>query len=244
MARKIKDVNVIKRVESLENYNRDDITGLQAHLNILVHSELGQYLQQAEPAFKLREVIENCGVAYFALPALRFPSFSKVLGKLVINDLKAIIDRYNGSQQKIFTIFDEFSVFAGEQVLNLVNMGRGKGVHAVFGTQGLADLERVDATFKNQFMNCANTLICHRINDSDGAEAVANWIGTADTFTVTAQLNSKEKNESMGSVRVNKDYLIHPDEIKRGLRTGEAFYVSKVKGFRWERVRVRFCKIN
>jgi len=37
--------------------------------------------------------------------------------------------------KRVFMIFDEFSVFAGGQVLNLVNMGRGKGVHAVFGTQ-------------------------------------------------------------------------------------------------------------
>ena len=33
-------------------------------------------------------------------------------------------------------------------MLNLLNMGRGKGIHAIFGTQGLADLEKVDVIFK------------------------------------------------------------------------------------------------
>lgn len=62
-----------------------------------------------------------------------------MLGELVIDDLKAAIDRSSSDYKRVFMIFDEFSVFAGEQVLNLVNIGRGKGMHAVFGTQGLAD---------------------------------------------------------------------------------------------------------
>ncbi len=60
-------------------------------------------------------------------------------------------------------VFDEFSVFAGDQVLNLVNMGRGKGVHAIFGTQGIADLNTVNDNFKSQMLNCANTIICHQV---------------------------------------------------------------------------------
>ncbi len=104
--------------------------------------------------------IENNGVVYFALPALRFPSFSKVLGKLVINDLSA--------------------------------------------------------------------------------EDVANWVGTQDKFTLTAQLNLKDKEDSMGSVRVNKQFIVHPDEIKQQLKTGEAFYVSKVKQFEYDKIKVKF----
>lgn len=52
-------------------------------------------------------------------------------------------------------------------------MGRGKGMHAIFGTQGLADLDEVDENFKNQVLNCVNTLICHRLNDQYSAESVA-----------------------------------------------------------------------
>jgi hypothetical protein len=191
LVRETKDAKLMKKVCSLEHYDRKDITGLQAHLNILLHSELGAYFEKNETTFTLPQAIQQSAVVYFALPALRFPSFSKVLGKLVINDLKAVIDRNSNGNQRIFTVFDEFSVFAGEQVLNLVNMGRGKGVHAIFGTQGLADLDKVDVTFKNQVLNCVNTLICHRLNDKDSAEGVANWVGTKDVFTVTAQLNFK-----------------------------------------------------
>lgn len=178
-------------------------------------------------------------VVYFALPALRLPSFSKVLGKLVINDIKAIIDKLNDNHKRVFTVFDEFSVFAGEQVLNLVKMGRGKGVHAIFGTQGLAELDKVDLTFKQQVLNCANTLICHRLNDQDSAESVANWVGTQNMFTVTAQINMQQGEAELGTVRSNKEYIVHPDAIKRELKTGEVFYMSKVDGFRWDKVCVK-----
>jgi len=157
------DGELMKRVDRLKNYDMKDITGLQAHLDILIHSELGRFFEKDASTFSLSDVISQNGVVYFALPALRFPSFSKVLGKLVINDIKAVVDRHNNGEMPIFTVFDEFSVFAGEQVLNLVNMGRGKGVHAIFGTQGLGDLDRIDASFKSQVLNCANTFMLIRI---------------------------------------------------------------------------------
>lgn len=201
---------------------------------------MGNFFEKNVKTFTLTDVIQQNGVVYFALPALRFPSFSKVLGKLVINNIKAVIDRNNDNNKKIFTVFDEFSVFAGDQVLNLVNMGRGKGVHAIFGTQGLADLDRVDNIFKSQVLNCVNTLICHRLNDQESAETVANWIGTRDAFNVTAQINIKENDAAMGSVRRNKEFIVHPDAIKQGLRVGEVFYATKVGGFKRDKIKIRF----
>jgi type IV secretory pathway TraG/TraD family ATPase VirD4 len=238
LVRAIKDPQLMKRVTSLERYEKKDITGLQAHLNILIHSELGQFFEKNANTFTLDSAINQQAVVYFALPALRFPSFSKVLGKLVINDLKAVIDR--NIHKKVFTVFDEFSVFAGEQVLNLVNMGRGKGVHAIFGTQGLADLDKIDTTFKSQVLNCVNTIICHRLNDQESAEPIANWIGTKDAFTVTAQLNMKQGDAGMGTVKRNKEFIVHPDAIKQNLSTGEVFYVTKVGKFKKDKVKIKF----
>lgn len=241
LAREVDDEFLMERVKSLEHYNLKDITGLRSHLNILAHSELGQYFERNEKkTFNLKQVIAENAIVYFALPALSFPSFSKVLGKLVINDIKGAINNLKDDSKKIFTIFDEFSVFAGDQVLNLVNMGRGKGVHAIFGTQGVADLEKNDPRFKKQIMNCANTIICHRLNDQDSAEEVANWVGTKDAFTLTAQISDKNESSGLGSVRQNKEFIVHPDAIKQGLQTGEAFYITKVDRFKYDRVQIKF----
>lgn len=233
---------LMKRVASLNNYEMKDIRGLQAHLNILINSELGSYFEKnpSALALSLSDVIEKNGVVYFALPALRFPSFSKVLGKLVINDIKTVIDRRNYNDKPIFTVFDEFSIFVGDQVLNLVNMGRGKGIHAIFGTQGLADLDHVDGTFKSQILNCVNTLICHRLNDQDSSEAVSNWIGTKHSFNITVQLDANKNESGMGTVKRNKEFIVHPDEIKQNLKIGEAFYVTKVEKFKWNKIKIKF----
>lgn len=235
LARKTENQELLKRVVKLEAYDRKDITGLQAHLNLLIHSELGQFFLINENTFSLKKIIDEKAVVYFALPALRYPSFSKVLGKLVINDLKATIDDVNN--KKVFMIFDEFSVFAGDQVLNLVNMGRGKGVHAVFGTQGLADLNRVNVDFKNQILNCVNTIICHRLNDQSSAEEISHWAGTNDSLNVTAQIGG-DRGNNVGSVRADKKFIIHPEQIKKDLSTGEAFFVSKIDNFLWAKIKV------
>ncbi len=237
LCRSLKSAELLQRVELLQKYDLKDITGLQAHLNILINSAMGKYFENNDNSFSLEKIINDNAVVFFSLPALRYPSFSKVLGKLVINDIKATIER-NESNKRIFMVFDEFSVFAGDQVLNLVNMGRGKGVHAVFGTQGIADLNTVNNNFKSQILNCVNTIICHRLNDQEGAEAIASWAGTKDSFTVTAQYDPKNTNASLGSVRSDKTYIIHPESIKKELDTGEAYIVTKLGGFQWHKVRV------
>src|SRR3990167_9117753 len=236
--RVLSDKALMDRVRRLENYNRKDITGLQAHLNILIQSELGQFFEKSNQTFNLTQVIENKGIAYFALPALRFPGFSKVLGKLIINDIKAVIDR--SSLAPLFTIFDEFSVFAGEQVLNLENMGRGKGLHAIFGTQGLADLQRVDKSFANQILNCVNTIICHRLNDHESAKEISDWIGTRDSLDITSHINSQPGSFSSSSIKRNRELIIHPDAIKQGLQPGEAYYVTKVGKFKQDKIKIYY----
>lgn len=239
MTRDLKDNELLERVDMLESYERKDITGLRAHLNLLVNSEMGGYFKVNDKALSLAKAIQEDAIVYFALPALKYPSFSRVLGKLVINDIKATIES-NDTGKPVFMIFDEFSVFAGDQVLNLVNMGRGKGVHAVFGTQGIADLNTVSPNFKAQMLNCANTLICHRLNDQESAEDVAAWMGTRDDFNVTAQFDSRQPS-GLGSVKAEKGYIVHPETIKQRLRVGQAYVVSKIGAFMTEKIKVFNC---
>lgn len=242
LIREADNEELMEKVKPLKQYSREALTGLQAHLNLMANSELGKYFENNSKAFNLHDVIKSNAVAYFALPALRFPDFSKTLGKLIINDIKSIIEPLD-SATPIFVIFDEFSVFAGDQVLNLVNMGRGKGVHAVFGTQGLADLKRVDPEFEGQLLNCVNTIICHRLNDQESAEKVSKWIGTQDSYDITVQLDLASNQSALGSASKNKSFIVHPESIKQTLATGEAFFASKITEFKVDKVKVS-CYIN
>ena len=77
------------------------------------------------------------------------------------------------------------------------------------------------------------------VNDHESAEAVAAWAGTRDMFDVTAQIGA-EGATGMGSVRRNKEFIIHPDAIKQDLQPGEAFYISKVGKFCSEKIKVNY----
>ena len=111
-------------------------------------------------------------------------------------------------------------------------MGRENGLHVLFGTQGLADLTKIDKSFMEKITNCANTIICHRLNNHANAELVAQWVGTKNGFAVTAQINVTEGDSGVGTVRETRGFIIHPDFIKQELDPGEAFYITKVDGFK------------
>lgn len=225
-ARILKDEGLMSEVKRRGETKIDELKGLQAHLETLASSELGRNLCAEAGAVRLSSVLESGGVMFFALPALRYPSFSSLLGKLVINDIKATIER-NADCRPVFCIFDEFSIFAGEPVLNLINMGRGKGVHGILGTQGLDDLARAGREFKGQVLNCINTLIVHRVNSPGDAEELSAWIGTRESIETTHQVDYRTGRADKGSQRKTREYLVHPDEIKNGLAVGEAFVASK-----------------
>lgn len=233
---------------SIQDQASKSIESLVAEINNFTHSEIGHLLKVTEEknTLTLQKVIQQQGIAYFCLPALQFPSMSQTLGKLIINDLKATVSEYllQTEKPKCYVIFDEFSVFAGEQILNLINMGRSVGIHAILATQSLSDIasgrkENADH-FINQIVGNCNTFILHRQNAPKDAQTLAEMIGTRPSYEYTAQVSQKEATH-MGTVRQSRGFLAHPDEIK-SLETGEAFYVSK-SNYESTRIKVRLSTI-
>ena len=227
------NIEVLTEELSHQEQAAKTIESLLAEIRNFSASEIGCLfrIEEDKPVLTLDSILEHKGVAYFSLPALEFPSMSKTLGKLIINDLKATIaKRWNtGLNSKVYVIFDEFSVFAGEQVLNVINMGRSAGIHAILCTQSLSDIASArsnNAThFMNQVVGNCNNFILHRQNSPEDAEMLAQIIGTRNTTEYTIQLKENEPTQ-MGTIKHIKGFITHPDEIKR-LQTGEAFFFSK-----------------
>jgi len=88
-------------------------------------------------------------------------------------------------------------------------------------------------------LNCVNTIICHRLNDQESAESIAAWTGTRDTFDLTSQIDTGSAT-GLGSARRNKTFIVHPDDIKQNLQVGEAFYITKVKGFYQDKIKIKY----
>ena len=60
----------------------------------------------------------------------------------------------------------------------------------------------------------------------DDAETLANIIGTKEDFVITSQVMTQQTSSPTGSIRLTREFIIHPDEIKR-LSLGQAIFVNK-----------------
>ncbi len=225
----------IKKREPAEEH----VKSLQEEVWTLAESEIGHLFDTAvcDPTnvLELLPAIEQRAVVYFCLPALQFPALAKLVGKLVINDLKsaaaAQVAKAECDRVPFYTIFDEFSVFAGEQVLNLINQGRSAGVRGVLATQSVADIGRAVTNgpdhFIRQVFGSCNSYLIQRLNAAEDVTAMVEMIGTEDAVEHTAQVDLLGST-GMGSARRTKAFTVHPDTIKR-LTLGEAMFVNKNK---------------
>ena len=212
---------LLKKIGRLENTKQEDITGLINHLETFANTKVGSYITDNN-AVKLAEVINSGGVIYFALPALQYPELAPGLGKLVINDIKNTI--YN-CQQKVFIVFDEFSIFAGNQVLNILNQGRQFGAHTVLGTQSFADLDEISVNLRKRIIANCHNMIIHEVEEPDDRDIAAKSIGTKASLKTTYQIEGLGRYSGMGSAREVDEFIVHPRNISK-LNPGEAFYYN------------------
>lgn len=228
LARELNDRDLKSEIDGLDK-KRKDIESLVAEIQNIANSEIGHLFDcNDDSVLTLEKALHENAVVYFCLQPLAFPAYASTLGKLIINDLKSLIASQlkNQTRKNIFTIFDEFSVFAGDQIINLINQGRGAGVHAILATQSLSDIERRGGKeLLGQVLNNTNNYIIQRQNFPSDAEILANIIGTQDQFVITSQV-ALQGSTGAGSIRETKEFIIHPDKIKRLMR-GEAIFVNK-----------------
>jgi ABC-type cobalamin/Fe3+-siderophores transport system ATPase subunit len=236
------DERTKKKLSRIKDIEMKDLKGIQNQLTLLADSDLGDWLSSgSENEFTLLEAIEKGGFVYFALPSLKYPSFASVLGKVVVNDLKGAL--YDKSEDTaVYAFFDEFGVFAGDQVLNLVNQGRGLGLHGAFGAQSIADLSNsAGEQFAEMFMGNMNSIALMRVNDNKSTRYLTEWVGVDKVREYQAHLNSKL--DDSGVVKMVDEDIISSSEMQR-LEDGDAYFITKVGGFKVDKMRVNFIDID
>ncbi len=180
LARELKDKNMMDKLTRMEN-NKKDVSGLVAEIDNLINSEIGHLFDCSHgDVITLEKAYREKAIVYFCLSPLAFPGYAKTLGKLIINDIKSLLagNITRGKKDIIYTIFDEFSVFAGDQIVNLINQGREAGVCAVLATQSLSDISVVGGqALVGQILNNCNNYIIQRQNNPNDASVLADIIG-------------------------------------------------------------------
>lgn len=244
LARGISDAEERNRIlDALESFNVPEIRGLAARIAVMTESEIGHLFRndESDKSIDLGRAIEENAVVVFLLDSLSFPEYSRLLGRLVVTDLKSVAARqFSDGRKKIYAIFDEFNVFASSAVVDLISKTRTFGFHVLIGTQSLSDLERAGgAALLEQVVENCNSFIIQRQNSAVNAEKLASIIGTHKSYEVTHQVQGILRIKTgVGSMRETRKFLVHPDEVKR-LDVGEAILVRKAGGFGVEKIKVR-----
>ncbi len=229
LAREKQAQSVTSNIEALEAKYRD-VSSLIAEIDNMTKSEVGHLFDTSSGVvLTLDKALEENAIVYFCLQPLAFPAYAESLGKLIINDLKALAAKQLlcENQKKLYCIFDEFSIFAGDQIVNLINQGRSAGIHAVLATQSISDIAKKGGdALVGQVLNNCNNFIIQRQNNHDDAEILSKLIGTRDGFELTSQIDKVVHSRTVGSVRTAREFVIHPDVIK-GFEQGEGVLLSK-----------------
>ncbi len=223
----------LKRFNDMVDVSKKDIGGLVNRLAVFAESDIGYLLEDAgeKDTIDLVTAVDNRGVVFFSLDSLRFPEYSRLLGRLIVIDLKTAAARMFGKDKKIFSIFDEFGVFAGGQVIDYINKSRGAGFHVILSTQELADLRTGgNEELMEQVLGNTNIKIIHRQDVPASAELLSSLIGTREDISITRQVD-EAGTTGIGTLSEDRSFIVHPDEIKR-LEVGKAFVLKKFPKFK------------
>ncbi len=226
------------------------VRGLQTRLAVLTESHTAAFLARpsgpdGDPTIDLRDALSGRDVVVFSLNSSRYGKLASQIGTLVVQDLVAASgDRLDagspGAAGRAMIGIDEFSALGADHVIALLSRGRESDMTVLVATQELADLERAAAGLRDQVLGVTAIKIAHRQEVPASAHTIAQMAGTEKVWEVTRQLGGlplSGHGTGRGTKREVEEFIVHPNEIK-GLRTGEAVVISKIRGGRPKTVRV------
>ena len=188
--------------------------GLQRRLGALLEGKFGELFEK-KPALDWGAVTRKPSVTYFSLSATATSEDVELFARVITQDLKQLCDarlrllRSGKPVTPVLLIYDEFAALREpRQIVDLLLQARQAKMPVVVGTQFLPE----EASIRTPLLQ-AGTLICHRVGSED-AEAVAAEIGTRDTPKITSQLDWETGQSEKGSLRMTKEYHVHPDTLK------------------------------
>jgi conjugal transfer pilus assembly protein TraD len=222
-------------INGLDKGHKDAIDGLADRLALLTESDVGELFKDKEgtQTIDLLEAVKAKRVAMMSLSGLSYSSFTPALGAMIVEDLKSVASALveSGMEDYIYVVLDEFNLFAGEQVVNMINKSRAAGFCCFIATQELADLSVAGGEeLVGQVIGNTNVKIVHRQDVPDSAEYLSNVVGTKKILVKTMMTEEKlfgSMSKHMGSVREDEELVIHPNVLKN-LRQGEAMLIKKI----------------
>ncbi|WP_424475705.1 type IV secretory system conjugative DNA transfer family protein [Oceanobacillus kimchii] len=202
----------------------------------LLDKELGQLFKEKEDGVDLIQLSNNKEALFISFDGLIYDKYIKSIARFFILDINFLVsyrNRNNLTDEPILAIYDEFSVYANDKIVDTVNKSRSGGFHCVISTQTLADLEKVNPQLAKQIVGNTNTYAIGQTNNPEDVEFWANQMGTYKDVDITnitekqkGSLERKELKGDKGTARFVQKYKIPPNDI-RDLRQGQFVIARK-----------------
>lgn len=227
-------LNNIKMAETVSKI----VEGTIARFSLLIESDIGFIFDNSNKhSIDIPMALNENAIILFILNPLIYPEISPLFGRLITIDAKqGVSSLFHKRFSRTFYIFDEVSIYASKELLLLVNLSRSANITSILATQSLSDLDSVDVSLRKQVIESCNNYIIMRQNEPSNAEVWANTIGTRNKMNITYQIKNEQSTidtTGLGSARITREYLYHPDIIKN-LKLGEAIYLSKDKNIHYK----------
>jgi TraM recognition site of TraD and TraG len=222
--------------EGGENYLFLNASSVRTQIYLLLDSELGSLFQETDDSLDLIQLSEQKEALFVSFDGLIYDKFIKVIARFLILDINYLVSYRNRNQlkdQPILAIYDEFSVYANDKIVDTVNKSRSAGFHCIIATQTLADLEKNDPFLAKQVVGNTNTYAIGQTNNPDEVESWANTLGTFKDIDLTittekqdGRLKRVDLKADKGTLRHVQKFKVSPDEI-RDLRQGQFIFARK-----------------
>ena len=162
-------------------------------------------------------------VTYVSLSATAASEDVELLGRVILQDLKQLCAwrlRHTDQGVPLLVIFDEFAALReASQMVDLLLQAWEARMPVCVSTQYIPE----DIRLRIPLLQ-SSVLVVHRVG-ADDAEQVAKELGTREVPFVTQEVDLETGESTKGSVRANRNWLIHPDEL-RTLPVGSAAVYS------------------
>lgn len=218
----------------------------------LIDSDIGHLFVESDNELDLVECSENKEHVFVSFDGQTYGDFIKVIGRFLILDINYLSSKRVHKEvdtDEYLAIFDEFSVYANEKVVDTINKSREGNFHIAIATQSISDLHAVDPNLANLVIQNTNTHIIGKTNSPEDVDLWSKAFGTYDDYDVTYKTgksgrsfltNRVDEKDSAGTVRKVNHFNIEPDRL-RDLGVGE-FAINRKSSSKPVKPTILYCR--
>lgn len=243
--KKLPDGNELKRhlldfLKTPASDRKQKLAGLTSQLSPFAVGEIAAFVNGGENEVALVDVMDSdkpTQLLMMSIPTLKYQKIGHQLGKLVLQDLAYCVGDREGRRFNDFcsVFLDEFSEFAYEGFVSILNKARSAKVALHLSHQSMSDLSKVSPDFAKSVVTNTNVKCILGLNDPETADYFAWHMGTFTEEKFTEQTEEegffkRHKTTGRGSMREVESYKVHPNDLKRFTRGRGVLHAPTPRG--------------